>query len=297
MRDPEGAEGAAELISRYLLYGAHPFVVDSIGTEYTLAEITTDAVRQAYKDYITPQNTVLAVAGRCALASVQGQARAVFGLWSGKARPTRLYQSIPSLTASRLELRELPVHNCCVMLTFPVCGAKEADYLPLRLVDTLLSGGTSARLFQKIREEKHLAYEVSTIFPPQVTGTGFSMYAITRSGVLEKTKAALVAELGRLQADTVPAVEVQRAKALMKGRYLLSHQYSAQYAFDLAWYEMSGLGVDYDRRLAQAIDAITPADIQRVSRTYFTHYYLVVIIPQIDPSGFSLIPEEEGPDS
>lgn len=296
-RDPDGAEGAAELISHYLLYGAHPFAVNGLGTDDTVAQITPEAVRAAYHDYVTPQSAVLAVAGHCSTAGAQGQARAVFGLWNGPARQTRLFQPIPSLSASHLELRELPVRSSCVMLTFPVCGAREADYLPLRLIDTLLAGGTSARLFHTVREEKHLAYEVSTIFPPQVTGTGFSLYALTRTGALEKTKTALVGELERLQTLPVLADELQRAKALMKSRYLFSHQYSSQYAFDLAWYEIIGAGADYDRRLPQLIDTITADDLQRVARTYFTHYYLVVVIPQIDPAGFSLIQEEEGPDS
>ena len=295
-RDVDGPLGAAELLSRYYLYGAHPFATNGLGMDYTLELITPQAVRAAYQAYVIPANAVLAVVGRCATDAVQGQARANFGLWSGPAKRTRVKQIIPSLPASKLVLREMPVQTSCVMLTFPVCGARHADYLPLRLLDTVLSGGTGSRLFRTVREEKHLAYEVSTIFPALEAGTSFSLYALTRTGVLEETRAALVDELARLQTEPVTDEELKRARAFMKGRYLLSHQYSAQYAFDLAWYEIVGLGAGYDHRLLQAIDAVTPADIQRVARTYFTRYYLIAIIPEIDRDGFSLFPAEVEPE-
>jgi len=294
-REIDGALGAAEVLSRYYLYSAHPFATGGIGMQHTLEAITPGAVRAAYRAYVTPANTILAVVGRCTTENAQGQARTNFGLWSGMPKRARMRQAIAPLPASRLVLREMPVRTPCVMLTFPVCGAAHADYLPLRVLDVLLAGGTGSRLFRAIRDEQHLAYEVSTIFPAQVADSGFSLYALTRSDALENTRAALIAELARLQTDAVADEELRRATAFMKGRYLLSHQYSAQYAFDLAWYEMAGLGADYDRRLLAAIDGVTAADIQRVARTYFTRYYLVVVIPEIDPAGFTFDPPVREP--
>jgi len=279
-REPADARGSAALLSQYLLYGPHPFATGGLGWDFTVDQITPEAVRNAYDAYFSPRNTVLAIAGRCTPDDARGQARANFGLWTGRAHQLHLALDFPTLNASRLELRELPVRSTCIMLTFPVCGAKDKDYLTLRLIDTLLSGGTGSRLFRSVREQKHLAYEVATEFPAQVEGSSFSLYALARNGFLEDTKLALVDEIARLQTEPVTAEELQRAQAYLKGHYLLSHQYSAQYAYDLAWYELAGLGADYDTRLPAAIDAITADDIQRVARTYFTHYYLVVVIPQ-----------------
>jgi len=284
-RGPADALGSAELLSQYQLYGPHPFATSGLGWDFTVEQITPEAVRAAYKAYISPRNAVLAVAGRCTAEEARGQARACFGLWTGPAHREHPALDFPTLSASRLELRELPVRSTCVMLTFPVCGAKHEDYLTLRLIDTLLSGGTASRLFRSVREQKHLAYEVATEFPAQAEGSSFSLYALARNGFLEETKKALADALARLQMETVPDEELQRAKAYLKGRYLLSHQYSAQYAYDLAWYEMVGLGAEYDRRLPAAIDAVTAADIRRVARAYFTHYYLIVVIPRHQSSG------------
>jgi len=279
-REPADARGSAELLSQYLLYGPHPFATGGLGWDFTVDQITPAAVRTAYRTYFSAENAIIAVAGRCSEEDVQAQVRANFGLWAGAPHPRRPLLEFPTLEASHLELRELPVRSTCIMMAFPVRGAKDEDFLTLRLIDSLLAGGTASRLFRSVREEKRLAYEVSSIFPTQQEGSIFSIYAITRNGFLEDTKAALVDEIVRLQTETVPAEELQRAKAYLKGRYLLSHQYSAQYAYDLAWYEMIGLGADFDRLLPAAIDAITADEIQRVARACFTHYYLIVVMPE-----------------
>jgi predicted Zn-dependent peptidase len=279
-REPADARGSAELLSQYVLYGPYPFATGGLGWEFTVEQITPPAVRAAYRTYFSPHNAVIAVAGRCTEEDARAQVRANFGLWTGPPHPGRPALDFPTLDASRLELRELPVRSTCVMLTFPVCGAQHEDYLTLRLIDSLLAGGTASRLFRAVREEKRLAYEVSANYPTQAKGSSFSIYAVARNGFLEDTKTALVDEIARLQVETVPEEELQRARAYLKGRYLLSHQYSAQYAYDLAWYELIGLGADYDRRLPATIDAITADEIQRVARAYFTHYYLIVVIPR-----------------
>lgn len=280
-REAAGAMDAADLIANQLIFRGHPYMHGGLGTPETLNEITPEAVREAYRRFVAPGNTVIAVAGRCTPDAARAQARTRFGTWTNASRRLRLDLGVPAIAESRLVLRELPVRNTCVMLAFPVVGAEHADFLVLRLIDTLLSGGTASRLFRSVREEKRLAYDTATVFPVQASGSRFAVYAVTRSTEMEKTKVALQEELARLQTEPVPAPELQRAKTSLKSRYLLSHQFSAQYAFDLAWYELLGQGAAYDRALPAKIDAITPADIQRVARSAFTHYYLIVIMPEM----------------
>ncbi len=143
-------------------------------------------------------------------------------------------------------MRESTVKSTCVMLTFPACGVTHKNFLAMRLLDVLLGGGTQSRLFRHVREDQRLAYDTATDFPSQRQCSHFSVFALTDSSAMEETKTALLAELSELQVKPVSEDELQRAKAYLKGRYLLSHQYSAQHAFDLAWYELVGLGAGYE---------------------------------------------------
>ncbi|MHB9132192.1 MAG: M16 family metallopeptidase [Armatimonadota bacterium] len=279
--DPVGSLDTASQLTNLLIYNGHPYVTHGQGTVQTLDRISPELVRAAYRGFVTPANTVMAVVGRCTLDQVHKQVSAVFHGWEGREHMPRFTFDAPTLEQSRLELIEAPVKSACVMLTFPVCGATDTDFLTLRVIDTLLGGGTGARLFRTVREQRHLAYEVATYFPSQRAVSHFSLYALTHSMYLDQAKTALVDELARLQTEPVDEKEIKRAKAFIKTHYLLSHQYSAQYAFDLAWYELLGLGTTYDHTLREKIDAITVGDIQRVARAYFTHYQLVVVIPQV----------------
>jgi zinc protease len=276
---PVGALETAVFLSHRLLYDGHPYA-SNVGTAESLARLTPDIVRAGYRQFVTPDRTVLAVVGRCDVEAVTRQLQALFGEWHGTARTPRTPASPPTIAKSRLELREAPVKSTCVLLDFPVCGASQQDFLTLRLIDSLLSGGTGARLFRTVREQRQLAYEVSTNFPNQAACSDFAIYALTQSSELEETKAALVAELSRLQVADITPAELQRAKAYLKGRFLLSHQYSALYAFDLAWYEVLGQGARAVDALPAQIDAITAQDVRRVASAYFTRYYLVVVLPQ-----------------
>ena len=267
--------------SEALLYNAHPYFAGGLGIPEAIGRITPDLVRLAYQYFIRPDKTVVAIVGRNLSPDVLGNYEKAIGGWErGQPHNPRMPIDPPVLKSSQLLMREAPVQNSCVMMTFPVCGCTHADYLGLRVIESILSGGTGSRLFRNVREQQHLAYEVSTRLPNLVNDSYFSLYALTNNRNIDATKAALIAELSRLQTDTLATNELSRAKAYLKGRLLLDHQSCAQSAFNLAWNEVTGLGVGYESTLTAKIDTLTAADIRRIANNYFTHYYLVVVIPQ-----------------
>ncbi|HEY3376078.1 MAG TPA: pitrilysin family protein [Armatimonadota bacterium] len=277
---PSGSMETASWAMNDALYADHPYARRGHASAETLAQLSPQLLRFAYQYFIRPDYTVMSVVGRCDQAKVNSLSTALFSEWpQGKAREPQASGASRTLEASRLVLREAPVQSTCVMMSFPVCGATQQDFLTLRVIDALLGGGTGSRLFRTIREQQHLAYEVATQLPMLVHESTFSLYAITHSRYVDDTKAALVAEISKLQVEAISSGELARAKAYLKGRHLLGHQSSAQYAYDLAWDEMMGLGADYDEHLAKKIDAVTADDVQRIARKYFTHYYLTVVVP------------------
>jgi zinc protease len=279
MSEPSSALVYAERISEAALYRIHPYASRGRGTYGGVSQLSGPIVRWAYQTYIVPRTTVMALVGRVKHEDVMPIVREVFGSWPGKPRPPRAPSEPPLLKRTDTLVYECPVRNTCVMLTFPVCGINDPDFLPLRLTECLLSGGTGARLFRAVREREQLAYEVSTRFPSQVACSHFSIYAITSNRHMEATRAAIVTELLRLQTESVPAAELQRAKAYLKSRYLLGHQFSSQYAYDLAWYVLQDFGLAFDTRYLADLEKITAADIQRVANSWFTRYLLTVTMP------------------
>ncbi len=79
----------ASQFSYQLLYHGHPFASRGLGTAASLAHITPDDVRAAYRNYLLPNATVLAIVGRCDVDEVRGQAQGLFGLWAEHPRCPR----------------------------------------------------------------------------------------------------------------------------------------------------------------------------------------------------------------
>ncbi len=282
-----GALVIADDIARNNLFARHPYSASAHGTPESLLRKNPATVRWAYQHFVTPSRTIISVAGRCDADDVRLLAQGAFGNWltPAVALPPARYTDEPAeLRATKLILKEESVSNTCVMLAFPVCGAANPDSVPLRVLESLLSGGTGSRLFRNIREDKRLAYDVSTNYPIQANSSEFAVYALTEARYMEATKSALVAELAKVQTEKVTDEELARARAYLKSRYLLSHQYSSQLAFDLGWYELIGQGTTADQRYSAQIDAVTADDLQRVARAYFTHYYLIVTMPHVLPA-------------
>ena len=272
-------ETAAQL-SYQLLYSAHPFASRGLGTAESLAQITPEDVRAAYRQYLLPNAAVMAMVGRCNAEEARGQVQALFGLW----RITRVRHDrrvlLPALTSSHLVVREAQGQKHLRDVHVPRLWSHAARLFDHAAVGCVTRGRNAVTVIPACAGRITSRDYVATNYPSQRSCSLFSVYALTDSATIEETKSALAETIADLQVKPVSESDLQRAKALLKGRYLLSHQYSAQYAFDLAWYELVNLGVVYEAGLPENIDAVTVQDIQHVTRTYFTHYYLVVIIPQ-----------------
>ncbi|MGH2402907.1 MAG: M16 family metallopeptidase, partial [bacterium] len=96
---------------------------------------------------------------------------------------------------------------------------------------------------------------------------------------LSAVVAGMLREVERLRTDVAPADEVERAKRGIIGRYALAHEDLEQQAFYLGWYEVMGVGFDYDERFPQEIAQVTPADVHRVARLYLTNHTLGIVAP------------------
>jgi predicted Zn-dependent peptidase len=286
LASPNGIVDMAGRYARALLYADHPYASRGLGQIDTLGYLTPDIIRYVYHAFVMPNMAVMSIVGHGADADVRAQVANAFGDWPrGDAPGLRSTAKPPVLDKSQTLLREAPVQNTCVLLMFSVCGVHNKDFLTLRVIDALLSGGTGARLMRNVREQKHLAYQMASEIPNQMNCSDFTLYALTNSRALEDTRQALADELMKLQVTPVASPELERARAYLKGRYLLSHQSGAQYAYDLAWDELAGLGIGYDTSFATQVDAVTAGDVQRVARAYFTHFCVVVIEPlTVDPS-------------
>jgi predicted Zn-dependent peptidase len=158
------------------------------------------------------------------------------------------------------------VQICVGVPSHPIAhGKRYASYI----LNTLLGGGMSSRLFQNIRERQGLAYAIySDLNPYRDTGC-LSVYAGTSRESAGKVVQSIVSEFRKLKTETVPPEELRRAKDQLKGSLMLSLESSTARMSNLARQEMY-----FDRfytldELIEKIEGVTAEELKELAEQFF----------------------------
>lgn len=271
---------------RQAMYQSHPYALPGLGTEATVAQLDRAALQHYHQTYFRPDNIVVSIAGRIA----PDQAVALIDQYFGDWQPPQLEgQPLPLPT---LELPIVHSHpeqtvtqrstqQAIVMLGYLTSSVHHADHIALKLLTTYLGNGLSSRLFVELREKRGLAYEVSAFCPTRVDTSHFVVYMGTAPENTAVAQAGLRQEVDRLSKTLLTPEELQSAKNKLLGQYALGKQTNGQVAQILGWYEILGLGIDYDEAFQQIVAAVTAEDIQQAARRYFTEPYISLVGPEM----------------
>ncbi len=267
------------LAFRETLYGWHPYGVPTLGGPGSLASINREELLFFHREHYVANRAVLAVCGGVGEARALKAIREAFGGWSAGWPKVRLELPSISLINSEVVARERLTQQAHLIIGFPAPAVQEEGYYALQVLDCVLGGGSSSRLPHKLREELGLVYSVSTFYPTLAGESHFGIYAITEPEHLEGVKQATLAVLTDLIANPISEEELARAKAYLLGSYALSHQRMKEQAYTLAWYEILGLGIEFEDRYYEGIRGVTAAQIQTTASSLFQHFVLAVTLP------------------
>ncbi len=268
------------------LYPYHPYARRTTGTPESISAFTREQLVDFYRTYFTAPNIVVIVAGNITEAQALEKARKAFsGLRSTPPpRRTRLMRVVERALApppgAAQEVRETrTIAAAWITLGYMNVPVGHRDFAASRVLNAILGEGFSSRLFVEIRDKRGLAYQVGSVLPFRAGPSYIRLTAGTDPPNLSTVVAAMLREVERLRTEMVAAEEVERAKRGVIGRYALAHEDLEQRAFFLGWYEMMGVGYEYDERLPTEIARVSPGDVHRVARQYLTNHVLAVVAP------------------
>jgi zinc protease len=236
----------------------------------SIGSITLDDVKAYHAKYIRPDMTTLVVVGDVDPAAVARDVTARFGDWTADGpKPDPHLPAIP-LPAAKKQSVETPQQDVSVQLGAPALARTSPDYDALRLANEIYGGGSfDARLFREVRVKRGLVYGA---YSSLAAGRDRGTMTITFRAVPSKVDAAdavVRAELKRMQTEPVSAEELARAKTRIIATTIDAEQATSTIASDLMRIGTDDLPTSYYATLTQRYAKITPADIQRVSKTYF----------------------------
>lgn len=266
------------------MYGDHPYSLSSAGTEETVAQLTRSDLQHYHQTHFRPDNVVISIAGRIPPDEAIGLVDQIFGDW----QPPRNQDGILPLPIVGLpEVTTQPQHfvtpqdtqQAIVMLGYFGASVHSQDYAALKLLSTYLGNGLSSRLFVELREKRGLAYEVSAYYPTRLDISQFVVYMGTAPENVLTAVEGLRQEVDRLRTTPLSVEELQTAKNKLLGQYALGKQTNAQIAQIFGWYEVLGLGIEFDQQFQEAIANVRVEATQQAAQIYFTEPYISLVGP------------------
>jgi len=246
---------------------------DVAGTRESVAGLTRAGLLRYLRRHYTPANTVVSVAGRIDPDAVRDLVERTFGAWQGgpaPAHPAGSYR--PDRPRVRLQRRETEQANLC--LAVPGVARADPRRYAFDLLDTILGGGMSSRLFVDIRERLGLVYDIHS-YADRFDDTGMLVvYAGMEPAEGPRVLREVMTVLRRLRDDGVRADELARAKRGYRGRLVLGLEDSSSVANWCGAQELFYGAIEGPDDVLARVEAVTAHDIGELAAALFRDDYL-----------------------
>lgn len=271
-----------------MAYPMGPYHHPVVGWRVDLEAMTVADLREWYKKWYVPNNAVLVVVGDVKPETVFQLAQKHFGSISTRATPViRSQQELVPLGEKRMQVH-LPAQLPYLLMGYLVPSLKSAvaqeEALALALLSALLDGGESARFSRVLVREKKVAAQVNTYY--DLFKRHASQFIITGTPAPGHTVAELeqhiLGQIEQLKATQVSEEELQRVKTQLLAQEIYERDSMSEQAIMLGMLESIGLSWEWADTFIDKINALTPAEIQRVAQKYLlvNHLSVTELVPQ-----------------
>ena len=241
------------------VFAGHPLGRAIIGRSEVVAGTPPEGLRAFHAERYVPGNVVVAAAGSVDHDDLVARIERAQVERVGAAVPALV--APPSPTPAQVRFLRKDTEQVHVCLGGPGIARDDERRYALRVLDTILGGTSSSRLFQEVREKRGLAYSVYS-FQSLFAGTGqIGLYLGTRPDNLGAALRVVGDELGRVREDPATAEELDRAKENVKGRIVLGLESTAARMNRLGSSLLAGLPLFTVDEIIERIDAVTHEDL------------------------------------
>jgi predicted Zn-dependent peptidase len=248
------------------IFGDHPLGRPIIGRAEVVSSVPVPEIASWHDGRYTPGNMVLAAAGNLEHERVVELAERAFGDTAG---PAAGELASPSANGQTLRFHEKETEQYHLCLGGPGIPRGDDRRFALRVLDTILGGSTSSRLFQEVREKRGLAYAVYS-YASHYADTGqVALYVGTRPDNVAEALEVIGTELRRLHEDGVTEEELERARDNVKGRTVLSMESTLTRMNRLGSSLLMGVPLLTVDELLAAFDAVTLDDVNTIAQEFW----------------------------
>jgi predicted Zn-dependent peptidase len=248
-------------------WDGHPLGRPILGTRDTVGPLTEAALREYFGRVYTANNFVISAVGNLEHARVRELVERAF---SGIREAGDVAADIPPIVAPAFEIRNKDLEQSHICLGAAGYSQCHDDRYVSYVLNTLLGGSMSSRLFQNVREKRGLAYSVFSGLSAYRDTGALTIYAGCANEAAAEVIDLTVEELRGVKRSPAPDGELRRAKDHLKGSLMLSLENTASRMSHLARQE-----IYFDRQFGldetlAGIEKVTALDVQRVANDLFS---------------------------
>ncbi|MCX6486209.1 MAG: pitrilysin family protein [Rhodoluna sp.] len=292
MNDDDPEDVAHDAFSA-ALHGDHPLGRPIGGTIQTITDVTRDAVWEHYKANYRPQDLVIAAAGGVnhdELVRLVSEALNEAG-WDlsskNSPRERRELGGVHIAQARELEVINRPLAQTNILIGCQGFVAEDEHRYDMAVLNTVLGGGMSSRLFQEIREKRGLAYSVYSFNQAYSDGAIFGLYAGCSPAKATEVAGLMVSELEKLANDGISNDELELARGNVSGSLALKFESSMARMNRLFSTEIfNGKFYDLDETLLR-YSQVNASNVQKVAAELVGRKRALVAVGDVKESAFA----------
>jgi predicted Zn-dependent peptidase len=294
MADDDPADVANERFFEAVL-GTHPLGRPIGGDPETIRAVSREAVLEHYRANYRPQDLVITAAGAVAhdelIANVERALASAGWDLDVVAPPVARRDSAEDLVerGSPLTVVRRPIEQANILLGVPGITATDERKSTMAVLNSVLGGGMSSRLFQEIREKRGLAYSVYSFAPSYADAGLFGLYAGCSPARAGQVAELLLSEFRRLAATGITRDELDRAKGQLSGASALALEDSDTRMSRLGRAEITlGEFADLDESLRR-LELVTADGVADLAHALVSRPLSIAVVGTTDETDFSAL--------
>lgn len=267
--DTDNPDVYLQKLQEHVAYAGHPYLNSTGGTPETVGKLTVADLRAYHAKLMETSRLLLVIVGDLNPAEVRDLVTASFGkLPRGNYKTETVPPLVFDKSSVEVTTRELPTNYIQGLFTAP--SLTSPDIYPMRVASSLLRD----RVFEEVRVKRNLSYAPDAFLRTQAANVG-GLY-VTAVDANQSIR-VMLSEIARLQNESVSNDDIHAVVAQYLTTYYLGQETNAAQAGELAQYELIGGGWRNSVDFLQRLEAVTPADIQRVAQKYMRNIRFVVL--------------------
>jgi zinc protease len=271
----------AERAFKKEIFKEHPYGRLIEGSIDTLSYIKRDDLIKFYSSYFLPNNSILSVAGDLTEDELYSLIERYLKNWrKAELPPLNIKRGSNDNKIRKTVQIDKELTQANIILGHLGVSRDNPDYYAISVMNYILGGGGfSSRLMKKIRDEKGLAYDVSSTFISNKEKGFFQVEVQTKNETANSVVSEILNQINLIRQNPVSDEELSEAKSYLTGSFMRRLDTNREIADFFALVEFYNLGLDYVDKYSTYINSITREDILRVAQKYLDpeNYVLVVV--------------------